>query len=257
MTDVADAAVPDELPVGRGRAAVDAGRLVRYALSPKLAPGSSEDYANLVARYLTTPSFAAEVNDLASGLGLVVLDCDRIGGIAVAPVEASPFAMRVTDVLATYSTGERLLFGLVLLTIAAVAYPTADALDDETRALPTLTAAEIAGRVDLVANRLAERYGPSDPPADAPDLEPLWRLVLRTRADDTTEDGRSNPRTKLGMARRALKLLTEHGLADEVRDATEPDSYRLRSRFRLHVADSAGGALDVLRAVAHDGPETR
>lgn len=255
MTDVADPSIPDELPVGRGRAAVDAGRLVRYGLSPKLAPGRSEDYANLVVRYLTTPSFATEVNDVASGLGLLVLDCDRIGGLTVAPVEASPFTMRVTDMLATYSTGERLLFGLVLLTIAAIAYPTADALD-ETRALPTLTATEVAGRVDVVANRLAERYGPADPPADAPDLEPLWRLVLRTRADDTTEDGRSNPRTKLGMARRALKLLADHGLADEIRDATEPDSYRLRSRFRLHVADSAGGALDVLRNVAHDDANT-
>src|SRR5262249_7549329 len=162
-------------------------------------PGRSEDYANLVARYLTTSTFASEVNDVASGLGLIVLDCDRIGGITVAPVEASPFAMRVTDVLATYSTGERLLVRLVLLTIAAGGCATADALDDETRALPPLTASEVAARVDLVANRLAERYGPSDPPVDAPDLEPLWRLVLRTRADDTTEDGRSNPRTKLGM----------------------------------------------------------
>jgi hypothetical protein len=251
MTDVVDASVPDELPVGRGRA-VDAGRLVRYGLSPKLAPGRSEDYANLVVRYLTAPSFATEVNDVASGLGLIVLDCDRIGGITVAPGEASPFAMRVTDLLATYSTGERLLFGLVLLTIAAVAYPTADALDDETRALPTLTATEVAARVDLVANRLAERYGPSDPPAEAPELEPLWRLVLRTRADDTTEDGRSNPRTKLGMARRALKLLADHGLADEIRDATEAEMYRLRGRFRFHAVDSAGGALDIIREVASD-----
>jgi hypothetical protein len=223
---------------------------VRYGLSPRLVPGRNEDYAGLVARYITVPSFASEVNDITAGLGLLVLDVDRIGGITVAPVEGSPFGMRVTDVLATYSTTERLLFGLVLLTIASVAYPSEDALDDDTRALPTVTATEIAARLDLVAKRLAERYGPADPPVDEPELEPLWRLVLRTRADDTTEDGRSNPRTKLGMVRRALKMLADHGLADEIRDTTAPDNYRLRSRFRLHVADAAGGALDLIRETA-------
>ncbi len=246
--DAIDAVMTVSPTAGTRAGSVDAARLVRLGLNARQVPGASAEYADLVTRYLNVPSFAQTVDDIAGGLELIVLGCDRVGGITLAPTDTSPFSMRVTDVMATYTTPERLMFGLVLLTIAAIAYPTADALDDDGRALPTVTVNEVAERVEAIASRLRDQGGPSDPPADAPELEPLWRIVLRVRPTAPTDDGRSNPKTRQGMVRRALRMLVDHGLADEVRDASDPESYRLRSRFRLHVADAAGESLDAIRA---------
>jgi hypothetical protein len=73
--------------------------------------------------------------------------------------------------------------------------------------------------------------------------------VIRTRAVDTTTDGRSTTFTTLGMIKRALAFLADHGLADEVPRAAEPDTYRMRARYRLHVLDAARQALVVARDV--------
>lgn len=233
------------------------GRLISFALDPRLTPAKNADYAELVGAYRRDPDFAKAVRTVAEGQGLTVLECSPIFGLVVAAGTDSSYGYRMED-YAVASAEERLLHGLIHLVIAATAFPTAQDLDAEDRPLPSVSAQEIHERVEYIARQLRERAsGDGDPPADAPQLEPVWRLVLRTRATDTTPDGRSNPRTLLGMVRKALKFLEAQGLADEIPRAEVPDTYRLRGRYRIHVLDAAayvGESQAVIARLLRDAP---
>jgi hypothetical protein len=146
------------------------------------------------------------------------------------------------DQYAAMTTDERHLNALVFLTIATACYPTAAELEVDDSRLRSVTVQSVVRLIRQVAERIAERARDADPPVDEPQLEPLYRLVLRWRVSDTTEDARSNPKVLTGMVRRALKWLAANGFADEV--AT--DTYRMRSRFRLHVLDAVGDVGDSL-----------
>lgn len=231
-----------------GPDAVAAGQLIAFALQPRLVPGRDSEYASLVARFHNDPPFADLVVALAQGQGLAVLGCDRLLGLVVAPAPGdSPYRLRMDDYLASAKTEQRLLHGLAQLAIAATCYPSAASLEDDAAPLPSVSAREVHERVERLATALQQRFRRADPPVDEPELEPVWRLVLRTRATDTTTDGRSTPFTTLGMIRKALSFLAEQGLADEVPRAVEPDTYRMRARYRLHVLDAARQALVVAR----------
>jgi hypothetical protein len=228
---------------------VAAGRLIAYALQPKLVPARDADYAALIAQFHSDPPFADLVGGLADGQGLTILTCDRLLGLIVAPTADSPHRLRMDDYLATAKVEQRLLHGLAHLAIAAVCYPTAASLEDDGAPLPSVSAREVHERVERLAVALHERFQRADPPTDEPELEPVWRLVIRTRATDTTTDGRSTPFTTLGMIKKALAFLAEHGLSDEVPRAAEPDTYRMRARYRLHILDAARQALVVARDI--------
>jgi hypothetical protein len=216
------------------------GRLLSYALDPKLTPAKHSDYADLVAMYRSDPEFASAMQRVAEGQGLIILECSPLLGLVLAASAESPYQQRLEDYVTT-SAEERLLHGLIHLVIAATAFPNAQALETDDR-LPSVTAQEVHERLEFLARRFRAQVGEdADPPADAPLLEPVWRLILRTRATDATPDGRSNPRTLLGMVRKALRFLEDQGLAEEVPlpKAEFPDTYRLRARYRLHVLDAA------------------
>ena len=225
------------------------GRLIRYGLEPKLAPARNADYAELVGRARNDSEFAAAVVELAHGEGLEVLDIDPLLGISLAAMDESPFAMRLDD----YSRGsneDRLLHALVQLVIAATAYPTAEALDDDR--LQSVAVSEIVDRVRHIATRLRDRLGPGDPPDDTPQLEPLSRFLLRAPVTATTSDERAHMRTLTGAVKRALRFLVDQGMADPL-DGVAPDTYRLRARYRIHVRDAAGQLGDTLDTIRQAG----
>jgi hypothetical protein len=225
------------------------GRLIRYGLEPKLTPARSADYAELVGRARNDSEFAAAVVETAHGEGLEVLDVDPLLGISLASTPDSPFAMRLDD----YSRGsneDRLLHALVQLAIAATAYPTAEALDDDR--LQSVSVGEIVDRICHIATRLRDRLGSGDPPESAPQLEPLYRFLLRTPVTATTPDERAHMRTVTGAVKRALRFLVDQGMADPL-DAVVPDTYRLRARYRIHVRDAAGQLGDTLDTIRQAG----
>jgi hypothetical protein len=158
--------------------------------------------------------------------------------------------MRLDD-YAAMSAEERHLDEFVFLAIATACYPTADALDADDGPLPQITVSQVLRLMNRMADRIRERSKDQDPPVAEPQVEPLYRLVLRWREGDTTGDERSNPHVKAGMVRRALKWLAANGLADEI--GTAKDAFRIRSRFRLHVKDAVaniGPALAHVRDLA-------
>jgi len=231
-----------DIVTGDTREAVaDAAALVRYGLSPKTRPRNDGEYNALVVRYLTDGSFRSLVHAVAVGQGLLVLACDRMEGIVLAPTEDSPYRMRLSDYVLVQSTDTRLLHGVVQLAIAATAYPTAAALEDGSR-LASVSAIQVYERVRAI---LDEEAASAEAAEDDHDDEPVWRAIRRVRAADTTPDGRQTPHTIIGAITKALRWLEDQGLADEVKGET--DTWRLRDRYRLHVLGAAGEAVDILR----------
>ncbi len=229
---------------GDSNTAFEAGRLIRAGLNPKNRPGRDADYAALVLRYQADPNFARAVRSFAGGQGLSVLACDRIEGMVLAPTDDSPFRVRLSDYVQVGSSDTRLLHGLVQLAIAATAYPTAAALEDGQR-LPSVSASQVFDRLRRLIDDARDQAGPSDPPEDAPELEPVWRMLARLRAADTTPDGRDTPYNVMGAIRKAFKWLEGRGLADPV--GADGDIWRLRERYRLGVQSASVDAVDTLR----------
>lgn len=232
------------------------GQLIAFGLDPRQSPGRSGEYQELVSRFRTDVDFREQVTVVAAGQGLDVLDCSPVYGLVLAATGPhSPYYMRLDD-YAAMSAEERYLNAFVFLAIATACYPTADSLDADDGPLPQLTVSQVVRLMNRTAERIRERTGDQDPPLGEPQLEPLYRLVLRWREGDTTGDERSNPHVKTGMVRRALKWLVANGLADEV--GSTRDAFRIRSRFRLHVKDSVasvGPSLAHVRDLAA-GPTT-
>lgn len=222
----------------------DAGQLIRFGLSPRLRQSRDSEYKSLVLRYVTDLHFQAVVRAVAVGQGLLVLACDRMEGLVLAPTEESPYRLRLSDYVQLPSVDIRLLHGVVQLAIAATAYPTAAALEDGTR-LASVSATQVYDRVRAIIDD--ERGSATqDPPEDEPEVEPVWRAVRRLRAADTTPDGRETPHNVIGAVRKALRWLEDNGLADAV--TGEPDTWRLRDRYRLQVLGAASDAVDQLSA---------
>ncbi len=229
------------------------GRLIAFGLDPRLSPGRNGEYHELVLRFRTDPEFRLRVTDVAAGQGLDILDCSAVYGLVLAAKGSdSPYYMRLDD-YGSMSAEERYLNAFAFMAIATACYPTADALDADDGPLPQITVAQVVRLMNRLADRIRERASDQDPPVAEPQVEPLYRMVLRWREGDTTGDERSNPHVKTGMVKRALKWLAANGLADEI--ATAKDAFRIRSRFRLHVKDAVstiGPALAHLRDLGGD-----
>jgi hypothetical protein len=229
------------------------GHMIAFGLDPRLSPGRSGEYQELVSRFRNDPDFRQQVVAVAAGQGLDILDCSPVYGLVLAAKGSdSPYYMRLDD-YAAMTAEERHLNAFVFLAIATAAYPTADALDPDDGPLPQITVSQVVRLMNRMAGRIRERGRDQDPPVGEPQIEPLYRLVLRWREGDTTSDERSNPHVKAGMVRRALKWLASNGLADEI--GTAKDTFRIRSRFRLHVKDavaSVGPTLAHVRDLSVD-----
>ena len=206
-----------------------------------------------MVRFRSDPDFRQSIVAVAGGQGLDILDCSPVYGLVLtAKGTDSPYYMRLDD-YAAMSAEERYLNAFVFLAIATTCYPTADSLDADDGPLPQISVSQVVRLMNRIADRIRERSRDQDPPVGEPQVEPLYRLVLRWREGDTTGDERSNPHVKAGMIRRALKWLAANGLADEI--GTAKDAFRIRSRFRLHVKDavaSIGPALAHVRDLAVD-----
>jgi hypothetical protein len=232
------------------------GELIAFGLNPRLSPGRDARYAELVAKFRADGEFRQQVESLADGQGLDILECSPVYGLVLTSSDAdSPYHMPIDQFAKMGSTEERHLNALIFLAIATSCFPSAESLEAEDGPLPNVTVAQIVRFLKGMAERMKERSTATDPPMDQPQLEPVYRLVLRWREGDTTGDDRSNPKVMTGMVRRALKFLAAAGLADEV--ATAKDTFRIRSRFRLHVRDAAfvlGESLAHLRDVGKGTP---
>lgn len=218
-----------------------ASELIAFGLSRSARPVDGSDYRNLLDRYRTEIRFKDIVDTIAEGLGLEVLGTPRTG-LVLAPDPSGPFATRLAD-LRTMTSEEKLVFGLILLALAAYAYPNDVDLDDpDTKLIDVIKVDEfiraaISGlkAMDAPDGSAGERaHAAADVYEDLPSLIP-------------TRTGRRAVGCTLRSIEIVCEWLVKQGAAREAK-SLGPDTYQLTDRFRLLVADSAGSqALEVLR----------
>src|SRR5262249_7821548 len=155
----------------------DVGRFIAFGLDPKLVPGQNGAYADLVARFRNEPEFRAQVESLAFGQGLDVLECSPVYGLVLTATGVdSPYHMRLDEYAAMSSTEERHLNALTFLAIATACYPTAESLEAEDGPLSSVTVNQVVRLMNRMAERIRERGRDVDPPVEEPQLEPLYRM---------------------------------------------------------------------------------
>jgi hypothetical protein len=172
--------------VSGGLRSADAGvaaQLLSYGLQPRLRPASTAGYADLVARHQSDVGFRELVDDIADGLGLIVLEADGVSGIVLAAAAGSVFEARLADYRANLSGDDRLIHGLIHVGIAAYAFPTPATLADDDVRHASVVAVERFLRT--ACERLRERHGDAAPD-DVSETEQAWRLYLRRQAWSST-----------------------------------------------------------------------
>jgi hypothetical protein len=221
-----------------------AAELITFGLARRARPVEGSDYRALLDRYRTDLRFKDVVDTMAEGLGLEVLGTPR-AGIVLVPEPGGPFATRLSD-LRPMDQDEKLVFGLVLIGIAAYAYPSEVDFDDPETKLIDVT------RIDEF---LRGAVAALDVPAGN-DPDGRARAAAEVYADlpsfVPTQTGRRARGCTLRAVEEVCTWLVEQGAAREA-PTLGPDTYHLTDRFRLLVADSAGNAaLEALREVRRE-----
>jgi hypothetical protein len=227
-----------------------ASELLAFGLARTARPVDGSDYRTLLDRYRTDIRFKDTVDTIADGLGLEVLGTPRTG-LVLAPEPTGPFATRLAD-LKVMTPEDKLVFGLILLALAAYAYPNEVDLDD-----PDTKLVDVVKLDEFIRNAITALKGIEAPEGSAGERA---RSAADVYADLPSLIPTRTGRRAAGCTLRAIEVvcgwLIEQGAAREAK-TLGPDTYQLTDRFRLLVADSAGSeALEVLRATRREDKVT-
>lgn len=245
----------------------DAGRLLAYAMKPKLTPGGEPtgDYTRLIVRYAAEASFARLVEGVAEGLGLWLLAVDPIVGTVACAEEDSSFAMGLRDYARQTRTESRVdlrvAHGLAFVAIARLCYPQPSHLEAVDR-VARVTVNDVEEYLRRLCARLDEEAATDeldvDPPLDQPLLERTWRAFQRRASVARTNDARRNSYTTVAIIAKELAWLVDQGLAQKVSE-DEGGTFRALPRFRILVRELSGGELyaDVLRMAETERDDER
>lgn len=235
------------LPAPDLRDVQSASELLSFGLARTARPIEGSDHRQLLDRYRTDIGFKDVVDTIAEGLGLEVLGTPRTG-LVLAPDPTGPFATRLAD-LKAMSAEDKLVFGLILLALAAYAYPNDIDLDDpDTKLVDVVKVDEFIRSAIKGLQALEAPEGSSGERA---------RAAAEVYADLPSLLPTRTGRRATGCTLRAIEVvcgwLVEQGAAREAK-TLGPDTYQLTDRFRLLVADSAGSdALEMLRRTQQAG----
>jgi hypothetical protein len=224
-----------------------ASELIAFGLGRTHRPVDGSEYRALLDRYRTDLRFKDIVDAIAQGLGLEILGTPR-SGLVLAPEPTGPFATRLTDLKPGMTAEDKLVFGLVLLALAAWAYPNDVDLDDPEAKI--IDVVKIDEFIRAAISDLLQVDG-----ADG-SIGERARTAAATYADlpslRTTATGRRAAGCTLRHIDMVCDWLVEHGAAWEAK-SLGPDSFQLTDRFRMLVGDSAGSiAFEVLRTVRRE-----
>lgn len=209
-----------------------AGRLIRCGLTPHERPARNPDYAELLRRYRSEPTFQRLTDAFAKGIGLVVLDTGDYGMVLGAS-EGSPFAWTLTDYRRqTLGPEDRVCHGLIQLAVAAYCFPTAVALDDPHGTIAKFTTNQIVRYLIDLCEEL-KRSAPGDA---SEELQEAWRVILSRCEARTTPDQRRAASTIQGMVAHALKTLEKSGLLRRQGD-DEGGRWATTNAYRVQVRE--------------------
>ncbi|MES2069859.1 MAG: hypothetical protein V4488_05890 [Pseudomonadota bacterium] len=215
--------------------AEQAARLVYKALHTSLVPANDSEYRELMAHYRADTQFAFEVQKVAVGFELTILDASERGLIVVPASRNSRFAIRMTDIRVNLEAAQKACLLLAHVAIAASFYPTTDGLDDDNYIAPPIMVSSFRDNLHALARRLKES---SNLPSDIPvELAPGWEAVC---AMPLVLPGgqRSSPNSIVGIIKITLTNMLHHGLvrgdrkADDENSAAYTPTHRLRIQLR-------------------------
>lgn len=213
-----------------GEDLADIGRLLAYAARPKELPARTEAYRELVDRYLQDEQFALAADRVAAGTGIALHVDPVAGAVAVADAD-SPLRMPLAEFRKNTYPHERALLGIVVLSVARVAYPTNDRLDDEQR-VAVVAVSSVVDYLNRLIDRLSEASA-ADPEDSDDSLIELWRQWVRMR-QDRFDAKRVSIKDRLGIVKRTCEYLEEQGLLQR-RSDEDGGTFRATHRFRLAV----------------------
>lgn len=216
----------------------DLGVLIGFALQPTVRPGRSPEYRRVLGRYREEPAFRQATDAVLHGLGAHALS-DGDFGLVLGVEPESPFAFRFADLPHSGTREGRLMAGLVVVGLAAWAYPTPAELEDSRpRHVPDI---EFEAWLRAVCERLQVSDGAGETiPEEG--LDEAWRIFVTMPStmvgDRGRGAGRLSPKCSLYWVRSMLGWLVEQGMARQD-PASADGSWALTERFRIHVKDMA------------------
>ena len=226
--------------------ALEAGSLIAFGLGGR-NPSEGSDYGRVFERYRTDPAFRDMVDAVAAGLGLSVVGAPP-SGIVLAAGPGSPFAFRLSDL--GLGTEDQQLFGLVLLGLAALAYPTEAQLDATTAQIVSVERTERFIRSAAASLKVLDPVEGSfeawtASAARAYESKPAF---IPTRIKKEAAKGCTQ-----WFVEQVLEWLTRQRMAREAGRAYGPGRFFLTDRFRVMVGELAGSeALEVLRNLGRE-----
>lgn len=250
----------------------DIGRLLSYALRPRVRPGAGGDYGALVARYRDEVEFRDAVDALLDGMDVTVSHAGDLG-LYLTPRRESIFAYRISSESTTWTNDRaRALRGIAHLGIAAWVYPRPEDLEDPAiryidvmRVVPFLRHA-VAG-----LRERAETIGtPGSTIATVAELEEAaglhtawshWEPLPDKEVSTTGRgSGRVSSNSTTYWVLRAARELVDFGLAKPIGKDGE-GRFQVLERFRIqvgrHAMDEGYRALAALRRSASTTPDPR
>jgi len=224
----------------------EGARLIALGMHPKLLPSRDAVYADLVRRFNEDDEFRAVAEEVAAGLGLVVLAVSMRAGAVLVPEEGSVFEQKLDEYARRAAFGDRrdvekVLHGLAHLAVAALAFPRPDDLADDAY-VGRVSVEQVDGVVREACRMLADKDAVAeeagDPLADAPKLEYAWRVYMRRPETALTKDGRLAPATTRAIVAKALRFLADQGLLAKMNDEYS-GTYRTTPRYQVQVGELA------------------
>jgi len=227
------------------------GRLLRFALSPKLRPSQDPEYAALVARLRSEPLLLAAFKGVLEGAGLMLLAADDYG-VVVGCEDDGPFAMNLGDFRGSMSASDRMVYGLLLLAIAAWCFPRAEQLEQPSSAVARVSVLPLIEWLVELCQRLAGQ-DTEDPVEQHPELRQAWREVLRPAPARPTATGRRSASSLAGMVVHCLKALEGQGLMRHDSDE-QGGTWKSTRAYRIQVRElAANAAFRLVRAAVAEG----
>jgi hypothetical protein len=159
-------------------------------------------------------------------------------GLILGPRRESLFAARLSDIPNVAGIEQRLLVGLITTAVAAYAFPTANAFDDD-----RVRYVRVADLERFLRETCESLKRDADAPLDDEGLEEAWRIYERMpavhRPDKGRTSGRLSPACTTYWVGNVLAWLTDQGMARQA-DRHGADTYQLLERFRVQVREMAG-----------------
>lgn len=195
--------------------ALHAGQLIQFGLRPRLSPAQDQRYRELLRQFDDEAEFHTFVKDVAEGLGLIVLDAGE-HGIVFGPLEGSVFHLKPSDFRSNSSAvDDRLLDGLVQLSIAATVFPRAADLDEDSlMARKPVTIDEVDDLLRSLCERLKSDANRDADPAvadEAAGLAEAWRVYFQRAEASPSNNGRFSRSSIRGIIQFNLERLKDLG----------------------------------------------